>query len=214
MKQREFWRERSSGRLYAIELEDGLVSRSCGPLTVSETDDRFLPTFDYTPERASWLEKHRDAFDLFRQTPQPVLVAASVAGRLERVRVAEAMHSGVITCAASSSLGEVARLMASAHIHAVVVWGDEEDDSEGIWAIVSDLDLVAAVARGGIGARSAIGAAGTPVVTVTRSATLQTAAELMERNRVTHLVVLADDRIRPVGILSTLDIARAIAGTR
>ncbi|HET9287516.1 MAG TPA: CBS domain-containing protein [Gaiella sp.] len=125
--------------------------------------------------------------------------------------VSEAMHPGVITCHPGATLRDVARMMANVGIHAVVVWGDEEDDSEGVWGIVSDLDLVTAAARGEQLAGPAVGAARTEVVTVRGRASLLHAAHLMEQHGVTHLVVLADDRDRPIGILSTLDVARALA---
>lgn len=35
---------------------------------MSEIDDEFLPTFDYSEERAGWLEQHREEFELFRVT--------------------------------------------------------------------------------------------------------------------------------------------------
>jgi hypothetical protein len=35
---------------------------------MSEVDDDFLPTFDYSGERAGWLEEHREDFDFFRTT--------------------------------------------------------------------------------------------------------------------------------------------------
>ena len=66
MKEHEFWRERATGRVYAVELVDGLVSGCCGPLDASEVEDEFLPTFDYDPGRAAWLEGHREAFQLHR----------------------------------------------------------------------------------------------------------------------------------------------------
>lgn len=66
MKEHEFWRERSTGQVYAIELEDGIVTGSCGPLSRTETDDDFLPSFDYSPVRAEWIERNREAFELER----------------------------------------------------------------------------------------------------------------------------------------------------
>ena len=59
MKEREFWREPGGGHVYAVELEDGLVTGSCGPLDVAEVDERFLPTFDYAPEQAEIGEGRR-----------------------------------------------------------------------------------------------------------------------------------------------------------
>jgi CBS domain-containing protein len=37
------------------------------------------------------------------------------------------------------------------------------------------------------------------------------AAHLMVQHRVTHLVVVDGERGRPIGVLSTLDLARALA---
>jgi len=217
VKEREFWRSRTSGRLYAVELEDGVVTGSCGPLTGSEIEERFLTAFDYSTQDADWLEEHRDQFDLYsngvrRRRERPLVrPAANAASPLGARTVGDAMHPGVITCLPRASLRDVARIMSSSRVHAVVVWGDEEDDSEGIWGLVSDLDLVAAAAQGSPTARSAVGVAGTPTVTVRDSDTLQHAAELMSQNGVTHLVVVADGVERPAGILSTLDLARAIS---
>ena len=130
---------------------------------------------------------------------------------LELRPVSSAMHPGVITCHPGATLRDVARMMANVGIHAVVVWGDEEDDAQGFWGIVSDLDLVTAAARGERLAGPAVGAAKTEVVTVRASESLMRAAKLMEGHRATHLVVVADDRDRPIGVLSTLDLARALA---
>jgi CBS domain-containing protein len=212
MKEREFWRNRQTGRVYAIECDDGVVSGACGPLALSEVEERFLAAFDYAREEAAWFEAHRDEFDLYSLLGPPSPRPAGVEEALERTTVAEAMHPGVIVCPPRASLRDVARIMASARIHAVVVLGDEEDDSEGVWGIVSDLDLVAAAARGDLLARTAVGAAGTRAVSVRDDETLEAASRLMERHGVGHLVVTSDGLERPVGILSTLDIARALSG--
>lgn len=217
MKEREFWQNRTSGRLYAVELDDGVVTGTCGPLAASEIDERFLTAFDYSVRDADWLDQHRDQFDFYsngvRRSREPPVQppAAEARSPLAAKMVADVMHPGVITCLPRASLRDVARIMSSLRVHAVVVWGDEEDDSEGIWGLISDLDLVTAVAHGALRAQSAIGLAGTPVVTVHDTDTLDHAAELMRKNGVTHLVVLADGVEHPAGILSTLDVARAIS---
>jgi hypothetical protein len=64
MKTYEFWRERGTGEVWAIELLEGAVVGCCGPLDQSEIEEQFLPTFDYSPERAAWTEERRDLFDL------------------------------------------------------------------------------------------------------------------------------------------------------
>jgi hypothetical protein len=68
MTEHEFWRERSTGRVYAVRLVDGLVTGWCGPLDASEVEDEFLPSFDYSEERAGWVDLHREEFELFRVT--------------------------------------------------------------------------------------------------------------------------------------------------
>jgi CBS domain-containing protein len=213
MKEREFWREPTGGHVYAVELEDGLVTGGCGPLDTAEIDERFLASFDYSPDQAAWLEEHRAEFDLYRLvSPHAMEPTASKRPVLALRPVSSAMHPGVVTCHPGATLRDVARMMANLGIHAVVVWGDEEDDSEGFWGVVSDLDLVIAAARGEVLARPAVGAARTEVVTVPSNETLLHAAHLMEQHRVTHLVVVDGERGRPIGVLSTLDVARALAG--
>jgi hypothetical protein len=68
MRQWEFWRERSTGRIFAVALEDGAVTGCCGPLHPNDVDEDFLPTFDYTAERAAWLDEHREELDLYLTT--------------------------------------------------------------------------------------------------------------------------------------------------
>lgn len=65
MKTYEFWRERRTGEVWAIELVEGAVVGCCGPLDHGDLDQEFLGAFDYSSERAAWVEAHRDAFDLY-----------------------------------------------------------------------------------------------------------------------------------------------------
>lgn len=68
MKTFEFWRERSTGEVWAVELLEGVVVACCGPLGHDDLEERFLPGLDYAPDRAGWVEAHRDAFDLYSGT--------------------------------------------------------------------------------------------------------------------------------------------------
>jgi len=116
--------------------------------------------------------------------------------------VGEAMTPGVLTCLPVTPLRVVARMMARHRVHAIVVF--TSDDKLHPWGVVSDLDLVAA-----IGTHANAGSvAASPVVTVTPDLTLEHAAKLLAENETTHLVVISDKGL-PVGVLSTLDIARA-----
>ena len=63
------------------------------------------------------------------------------------VRVADAMHWGLVTCSADASLRAVAALMSDKRVHCVVVI-DESSNEWALWGVVSDLDLVAAACLG------------------------------------------------------------------
>lgn len=136
------------------------------------------------------------------------------AGRtLERVtsdelRVEDVMHPGVIFCAPESPLRHAARLMARHRVHAIVVLGDDEEG--GLWGVVSDGDLAAAIAAGDLGGLTAGGTARTPVVMIRREERVVDAAAVMTEHGVAHLLVV-DRGDRPVGVVSTLDLARAAA---
>jgi CBS domain-containing protein len=130
---------------------------------------------------------------------------------LDQVTVAGAMTTGVIKCAPETPLRSVARIMATRHVHAVYVfdYGDEDDETVALWGLVSDLDLVAACPV--IGERTAGNSSVTPLVTIRSDEPLDRAAQLMAENSTAHLAVLDPVTKRPVGVLSTLDIARALA---
>lgn len=125
-----------------------------------------------------------------------------------RIKVSKAMHSGVITVSPQAPLTKVAKLMADRRLHCVVV-GIEPLEVGSVWGIITDLDLMAAASVRSVEDQCAAGSASTPVVLISPHAQLTDAAELMTRQGVTHLVV-AEAR-RPVGVLSTLDVAVAIA---
>ena len=131
---------------------------------------------------------------------------------LAEIEVSEAMHPGVLTCPLETSLRDIARMMSLYRIHAVVAYGEDNDDVDGpgLWGVVSDLDLVQASVGGELD-RTARGTAVTPALTIAAEDTLQHAAQLMSEHEVTHLVVVAGGSKQPVGVLSTLDIARALA---
>lgn len=133
---------------------------------------------------------------------------------LEQLHVADAMHPGVLTCTRETPLRDVAHMMATYRIHAVIAFGGESDDVSGpeLWGVVSDLDLVQAAASGQIEDRTAGGTAVTPVVTISAEDTLTRAAQLMSEHEITHLVVVDEGSRRPTGVLSTLDVARTLAG--
>ena len=123
--------------------------------------------------------------------------------------VADVMTPGIITCAPETSLEVVAELMATHRVHAIAVGGIAADHL--VWGIIDSLDVVRALldptAQGVAEAISR-----EPMHAIEPYAPLSDAARVMDAHGVTHLVVV--DRERPVGIISTLDIAGAAAWGR
>lgn len=128
---------------------------------------------------------------------------------LATVAVADAMTEGVLACPLETPLRDVARLMAERRVHCVVT---RNDGDESLWGVVSDRDLVAATAAGEMDERTAGEMAATPALIVAPRETLERAAQLLTEHAVGHLVVVEPRNGRPVGVLSTLDVARAAAG--
>jgi CBS domain-containing protein len=132
----------------------------------------------------------------------------------ERATVVDVMRPGVMSCAPDAPLITVAQTMATHHVHSVVVGGMTRDDAGGehlIWGLVSDMDIVHA-AESGVEGRTAAEAARTEVVTVEPATPLTDAARLMSQHGTAHLVVMSGGH--PAGIVSSLDIAAALAWGR
>jgi CBS domain-containing protein len=130
----------------------------------------------------------------------------------EHATVADAMHPGILSCPPGASLTDVARVMATHHVHCVAVMGitaDQRGESL-VWGIVTDIDVV----RAGVdtGKEPTAGdLATTEVVTVETGESLHTAAQAMIDSDLTHLVVTSAATGRPVGVLSSLDVAGVLA---
>jgi CBS domain-containing protein len=135
------------------------------------------------------------------------------AERLSSMTVRDAMQLGLFHCAPEDDLATVAQLMADQKVHCVVVAGITRRDHFGerlAWGIVSDIDLVCALRSDEPPAAGEV--AGSEVVAVSPTDTLAAAVQLMCEHDTAHLVVASPDTGRPVGMLSTLDIARAVRG--
>lgn len=130
----------------------------------------------------------------------------------EAATVGDAMSRGVISCPPETPLRTVARMMATFGVHAIFVFEhtDEDDEDPQLWAVVSDLDLVAA-AELDLDALTAGGTAVTPLVSISADSAIAEAGSLMAQYGIAHLAVTEPDSSRPIGVISTLDIARAIA---
>ena len=130
----------------------------------------------------------------------------------ETATVADAMSRGVISCPAETPLRIVARMMATYGVHAIFVFDrvDETDGAPHLWAVVSDLDLVAATQLD-LDALTAGATAVTPLVNVAADSSIAEAGSLMAQYGIAHLAVTEPGSRRPIGVISTLDIARAVA---
>ena len=125
------------------------------------------------------------------------------------LRVADVMHWGLVSCPSDAPLDTVAALMSGEHVHCVVVMARESDEPS-LWGVVSDLDLIAAASVRRLAEQEAGGSAMRPAVTIGPAESLDTAVQLMTRAGVAHLVVVDPVERRPVGVLSTLDLAGAL----
>lgn len=119
------------------------------------------------------------------------------------------MHAGVVTCSPDATLRTVASILAAHRIHAVVVASPEE---AAPCAVVTDRDVVFSYSQGTLDRLTARDAASEPTVTVRAGLDLRYASEAMVRHGTTHVVVTEPGNGKPVGILSSLDIANAVAG--
>jgi CBS domain-containing protein len=126
---------------------------------------------------------------------------------LDHATVADAMHPGILSCDAEATLPDVARVMATHHVHCVVVGGTTNGQGEEspVLGIVSDVDVLRAGMRPDA-PDTASALARQPVIVETTSR-LRDAAELMLANSASHVVAVNPLTKRPVGILSTLDVA-------
>jgi CBS domain-containing protein len=130
--------------------------------------------------------------------------------RLEHARVEDAMRPGVISVPSETPLRDVARMLSTRHIHCLVVTDSADLEAATTWGLISSFDLVLATVEGGAESfeeRAAGELAGATPPVVIGSDSLDRAVQLMVRHRAEHLLVAGAEDRRPVGLLSTLDIA-------
>lgn len=131
---------------------------------------------------------------------------------LYKVSVGEAMHRGVLAVPLTAPLSQVAEEMAKHRVHCVVALGERDEGRAGrVWGLVSDLELTRIACTEGLQGRTAGGSATTEVVTVEPADTVHRAAQLMAEHEVSHVIVVDPLMDRPVGVLSTLDVAEVLS---
>lgn len=134
--------------------------------------------------------------------------------RLEHATAGDAMRPRVLTCTPDTPLVTLAQRMAGAHVHALVVLEPRSDGAveRRPWAIVTDRDVLRHAERAD--ELTAGEVASTDVLQVTPSNALIDVVQRMVEHKVTHAVVVDSRTRRPVGIVSTLDIAGIVGWGR
>jgi CBS domain-containing protein len=120
------------------------------------------------------------------------------------------MHEGVYSCPQDTPLSEVAEIMVARRVHALVV-GRDSSDAESRPGMISALDLIAAATTRSLDEQTAGGSAAGPAFTVAADMPLARAADLMTRHGTSHLLVVDESGGTAIGVLSTMDILRALA---
>jgi CBS domain-containing protein len=127
-----------------------------------------------------------------------------LAPSFEHARAHDVMRHGLISCDPEESLRTVARIMASYHVHAVVV-----EMGGDIWGIISARDLLSAAGT----PRERLSAgelASTDYVSADAEQPLADLAKLMRDHDAAHVIVTGPGG-KPAGVVSTLDIAGCLA---
>jgi len=141
-------------------------------------------------------------------TDTPATSAEDLRDRLSITPIREAMQLGFFECSPDAEVAAIAGLLATHQVHCLVVPSVDGDHDRRSWAMVSDREILAALLDGPA-TRTAGEIARRDVVGIQPRESLLRAAGLMRQRDVAHLVVLSPGTDRPVGIISSLDIARA-----
>jgi CBS domain-containing protein len=127
----------------------------------------------------------------------------------DHARVADAMRPRVLTCDPETPLVSVAQRMASEHVHAIIVLletvGLGGEIGHRPWAVVTDHDVLRSAAF--VADRTAGDVATGEILLAEPDESLPDVAERMLEHGTSHAVVVEPRTGRPVGVLSTLDIA-------
>jgi len=129
----------------------------------------------------------------------------------DSITVGDLMTPAPIVIADSASVDEAIRMLEENEISGMPVV-----DADGVLlGVISQTDIVRARSVGhlwhrwpGLRVRHLMHS---PALTADAAMSLEEAAQVMERARVHRLVVVGEDQLRPIGVVSTTDLVRALA---
>ena len=133
---------------------------------------------------------------------------------LRGLRVSDAMHHGLVSCPLDAPLRSVARMMATHRVHAILVISHGEHEFPGghLWGVISDAELLHAAESGDLEEQTAGSVALAPPASVRTTDELALAARVLADQPAAHVIVVDPRSETPVGVLSRLDVVRALAG--
>jgi len=126
-----------------------------------------------------------------------------------RIQVKDFMSNSVITAEGDVSVGEVRRLMEKERIHAIPILGPTEEPinlENALQGIITATDLCRVV-DDKIAVKEVL--IPTLVHVINKNTSAKSAAKMMLKHQVHHLVVMEDGKI--IGMISSLDFVKLVA---
>ncbi|MCS6843971.1 MAG: CBS domain-containing protein [Caldilineales bacterium] len=125
--------------------------------------------------------------------------------------VKQVMHHGVIGCQADTPVSEVVRILSDTDIHALVVTGEAGE----VVGIISHMDVIPLHGQD-LSRYTASDIMTKKVISVSPDTPMSDAVKIMIDKRIHRLVVTEpqEDKLMPVGVLSTTDVVREMRGAK
>lgn len=126
-----------------------------------------------------------------------------------RIQVKDFMSNSVITAEGEISIGEVRKLMEQEQIHAIPILGPTEEPinlENALQGIITATDLCRVV-DDNVAVKEVL--IPTLVHVINKNTSAKSAAKMMLKHNVHHLVVMEDGKI--IGMISSLDFVKLVA---